>query len=253
MSGKRYSEVHTIPYFLCDRKDELTMPMLVNFLIMISGRQNNDLNIDEEAFKEKGYGWIILQYEFDIGRMPKSNEKVKIETEAVAYNRLFCYRNFYVYDENSEEIVTVKSIFALMNRDKRKIIRLPEEVIAPYEADYEKRIRRVTQPKAIDIEDSEADLMQKAYNVRYFDIDENDHVNNSHYLAWTLDALPNDFLSRYQINHGIIKFSKEIFENQKVDSYAVLEKEGQEMTSVHKVQVGETENCIAEFNWEKVN
>jgi len=250
MSGIIYKENHTIPNFLCDRNGKLTLPMLVNFLIQASSNQNKQLNIDNKQFEKNGYNWIVLQYEFHINRMPKEKEDISITTDPKEYNKLFTYRDFFVDDEEGNRIIEVHSTFALMDMKKRKIMRLPKEVIDPYKADASKRIRRTPQPGTITEEKAQT---SKKYRVRYFDIDSNQHVNNSHYFNWLLDALDSEFLTNHQIFYGNIKFDKEIHENEVVHSYVNVEKNGDEIISKHKIKVGDKSNCIAEFKWEPTN
>lgn len=247
MSGIIYKENHAIPNFLCDRNGQLTLPMLVNFLLQVSSNQNKQLNIDSKQFVENGYSWIVLQYEFHIKRMPKEKERILITTDPKEYNKLFTYRDFFVDDEEGHRIIDVHSTFALMDIEKRKIMRLPKEVIDPYQADPAKRIRRTPQPTPIKEEEAQN---HKTYRVRYFDIDSNQHVNNSHYFEWALDALDSAFLTNHRITYGNIKFDKEIHENEEVNSYVNVEQNKDEIVTNHKIKVGDKQNCIAEFKWD---
>lgn len=247
MSGKRFKEKQPLLYYMCDRNHTLTMPMLVNLLLDVSGKQSLALGMGDDVVNEMGYSWIILQYEFHIKRMPQFKETIEIETYAQEYNKLFCYRNFVVRDSSGEEIVHVETTFALIDREKRKMARLPQEIVDPYEAEFNKRLKRTAKP--IPLEEEKA--TSKEYRVRYFDIDTNQHVNNSQYLNWALDSLEPDFLTKHRLTYGNIKFEKEVYEGQTVNSLVSLQEE-EEIVSAHRIQTDGTINCTASFKWDKI-
>ena len=74
----------------------------------------------------------MTDYAIEIDRLPRYNEKVIITTEAISYNKIFCYRNFYITDETGQQIMLFKTTFALMDYETRKVAEVPDEVVAPY-------------------------------------------------------------------------------------------------------------------------
>lgn len=241
-----YTENKEISHFMCDRHQNLTLPMLVNLLLDVSGKQSEQLNRDEEFVRERGLSWIILHYEFFIERMPKLKEIIQIETFATEYNKLFTYREFVVRDSDGEELLTVKTTFALLDSKKRKMARIDEEIVEPYMADYSKRIRRNQKPHETD----PSHYNEKRYAVRYFDIDGNNHVNNSHYINWLLDSLESEFLSNHEIKHGVITFDKEVNEHQTVLSRSSYRRE-EELYTDHLIKTNGAAHCSASFKWIK--
>ena len=141
MPGKQYSENYQIPYFETDIKGELTLASLVNILILASEHQLNALNVGEATMHALNLGWVVTQYQMKITRMPKVDEKVRIVTEAESYNKYFCYRNFWLYDEAGNECVFVQSIFLLIIfRDNGSVERI--DVIIRRTEIRENRIKR---------------------------------------------------------------------------------------------------------------
>lgn len=240
-----YEETKDIAYYMCDRTQRLTLPMLVNLLLDVSEKQSDSLERGEAYIRNRGLSWIILHYAFDISRMPRLNETVYIETFATEYNKLFTYRTFIVKDSNRTELIKVETTFALLDSEKRKMARIPEDIVAPYKAEYSKRIRRNTKPDEVNSEE----YNEKQYAVRYFDIDGNNHVNNSHYINWILDSLDSTFLLDHDITRGVITFNKEVSENQLVFSQSsIREEEG--LNSDHIIKSEDTVHCSATFTWE---
>ena len=245
--NRSYKQKQPISYFMCDRTQHLTLSMLVNVLLDVSENHSAQLDREEAVIREMGFSWIILRYEFNVNRMPRYKENVEIETFATEYNKLFTYREFIVRDSEENELIKVRTTFALMKNDNRKMARIPEKVVEPYAAVFAKRIRRDLKPNDPD----PAKTAVKDYTVRYFDIDANQHVNNSRYIEWLLDSLKPSFLSSHQLLHGIITFDKEVKEGDEVRSRVSDRDENEDFYTDHQILVAETVHASASFKWNK--
>ncbi|GEK90526.1 acyl-[acyl-carrier-protein] thioesterase [Alkalibacterium kapii] len=239
-----YKQKETIPYYMCDRNHQLTLSMLVNLLIEVSENHSALLGREESYMENLDISWIILRYEFKIDRLPDAKEKIEIETFATEYNKLFTYRTFIVRDNQNNQLIEVKVTFALMDHATRKMVRIPNEVVAPYAALFSRRIRRELKPHEID----KSQIDEKSYEVRYFDIDTNNHVNNSKYIEWLLDSLNSAFLKTHAIRHGIITFDKEVKEGNTVTS-KVSKRLTDELFTDHRIEVDGTTHASASFKW----
>lgn len=241
---KKYSDKHEILYYECDTTETLTLPMLLNIVINTSGAQSDLLNQGTDLVSERGLGWIILHYDISIHRMPVKGEVITCTTAAHSYNSFFCYRNFWVHDASGKECIEMMATFALINLETRKVARIQEDIIKPYECDKVKAIRRnapilpVTNPKVSE------------YKVRFLDIDGNRHVNNSKYFEWMLDVLGSDFLTEHRPKNIQISFEKEVEYGNVINSEWNVEY-GEKTTSFHRIQVGDTISAEANIVWER--
>ena len=246
MSGKIYEKEHQIKYYECDTMQKMTISMLINIMIHVSGEQSYLLGVGDEVVAEKGLAWIILQYEVEVERMPAFYESIKITTQANSYNKLFCYRAFKVYDSQGNLCVTVNSKFALMNVQERKMARVPAELIAPYESEFSKKLIRMPKPVKVD----EEKMTSKEYQVRYLDIDSNCHVNNSKYIEWAMDTLDLEFLTTHEIETMTIKFEKEVHYGQLIHSEISSAKNQENgIVTAHRILTEGVTNCEASIVW----
>ena len=55
---------------------------------------------DKDVLERYNLVWIITDYEIEVVRLPRFAEEITIETEALSYNRLFCYRRFTLYERS---------------------------------------------------------------------------------------------------------------------------------------------------------
>ncbi|MGC6769655.1 acyl-ACP thioesterase domain-containing protein [Enterococcus sp. LJL51] len=243
--GKKYAMPYEVAYYDCDITKRMTLPSLLAVVIKTSEEQSALLNRSADFVAGFGLGWVITNYELTITRLPKVGEKLTVTTQAISYNKYFCYRNFWIHDESGEECVFIQSTFVLMNTENRKMSSVLEEIIAPYESEKIKKIHR--SEKIEKVENGQSAV----YRVRYFDIDGNQHVNNAIYFNWLLDVLGYDFLSQNQPVRVNVKFDKEVEYGHEVEShYEVIETEKGPL-SRHEIRIGDQLYCEANIHWEK--
>ena len=149
MPGKKYTEEHKVVYFETNVTGRLNIGNLVDLCMLVSTDQSSNLGISTEKLDSMGYGWIVSQNIIDVKRLPVDHEKVKITTQAESYNRYFCYRDFMMEDEQGEEIVKMHTVFCLMDKEKRKIARIKDEIVGPYEGDYTMKVERLAVPPVL--------------------------------------------------------------------------------------------------------
>lgn len=116
--GKKHTSSYEVAYYDGDFTGAMKIPALLAVVIKVSEEQTELLGRDAAYVARFGLGWVITNYEIEIHRLPKVGEKVAITTQAMSYNKYFCYRNFWVHDEEGNECVFVKSTFVLMDQKK---------------------------------------------------------------------------------------------------------------------------------------
>ena len=78
----------TILPYECDWKGNLLLSQALGMMMLASRKQQQQLQ-NPNLIYEKGYTWIVIQHEIEIQRMPKVDEEVIIETQAISYNKFF--------------------------------------------------------------------------------------------------------------------------------------------------------------------
>ena len=141
--AKIYQYDMKVPFDMSDVNGFIKMPQLILLSLQVSGMQSMELGVsDRDLLEQRNLVWIITDYDITVHRLPVFDELITIETQALAHNRLFCYRSFVVRDQKGEAIVEMVATFVLMDRDSRKVQSVPEEITEPYESPFEKKIRR---------------------------------------------------------------------------------------------------------------
>ncbi|GGI66760.1 acyl-[acyl-carrier-protein] thioesterase [Enterococcus alcedinis] len=243
--GLVYTMPHEVSYYECDMSGQMTPSMLVAVAIKASEQQSEQLGRGTAYIHELGLNWIITEYEIQVKCLPSVGEKLTIKTEAISYNRFFCYRNFWILNEQGEELVSIQAIFALMNQETRKISRVQDVIIEPYESEAIKSIRRTA--NFLPVESFETTSL----NILYYDIDENHHVNNAVYFTWMFAPLGLEFLSTHELLDSHIRFEKEVvYGDQPIVSFEKMN-EGETVITKHEILVAGNVCSRGQMLWRK--
>ena len=241
--GLTYQMKMKIPFDMADMNGHIKLPDVILLSLQVSGMQSIELGVSDKAILENyNLVWIITDYDIEVDRLPRFAEEITIETEALSYNRLFCYRRFTIYDETGQELIHMMATFVLMDRDSRKVHAVEPEIVAPYQSDFDKKLIRG--PKYESLEESTS----KDYHVRFYDLDMNGHVNNSKYLDWIFEVMGADFLTQYIPKKINLKYVKEVRPGGVITS--AVERTGLE--SKHEITSDGATNAQAIITWQEI-
>ena len=241
--GLTYQMKMKIPFDMADMNGHIKLPDVILLSLQVSGMQSIELGVsDKTILEEHNLVWIITDYDIEVVRLPRFAEEITIETEALSYNRLFCYRRFTIYDETGQELIHMMATFVLMDRDSRKVHAVEPEIVAPYQSEFSKKLLRG--PKYQSLENP----ISKDYHVRFYDLDMNGHVNNSKYLDWIFEVMGADFLTQYIPKKINLKYVKEVRPGGVITSS--VERTGLE--SKHVITSDGATNAQAIITWQEM-
>ena len=242
--GLTYQMKMKIPFDMADMNGHIKLPDVILLSLQVSGMQSIELGVSDKAILEDyNLVWIITDYDIEVARLPRFAEEITIETEALSYNRLFCYRRFTIYDEAGQDLIHMMATFVLMDRDSRKVHAVEPEIVAPYQSEFDKKLIRG--PKYANLEEP----ISKDYHVRFYDLDMNGHVNNSKYLDWIFEVMGADFLTQYIPKKINLKYVKEVRPGGMITSSYELN----ELESNHQVSSDGDINAQAKITWQEIN
>ena len=241
--GLTYQMKMKIPFDMADMNGHIKLPDVILLSLQVSGMQSIELGVsDKTILEDYNLVWIITEYDIEVVRLPRFAEEITIETEALSYNRLFCYRRFTIYDEAGQEIIRMLVTFVLMDRDSRKVHAVEPEIVAPYQSDFDKKLIRGPKYESLD------EPISKDYHVRFYDLDMNGHVNNSKYLDWIFEVMGADFLTQYIPKKINLKYVKEVRPGGVITS--AVERTGLE--SKHEITSDGATNAQAIITWQEM-
>lgn len=238
---------HLLTYYECNETGHPTMSMLMSMFSMVSDAHSIFLGMDNQTIMETGGAWVITGYDGTLSEeQPHFGDHVVLGTRAVAYNRFFALREFWLRAPEGQVYAKARSMFVFMDLAARKMEAIPPQLIEPFNSPQKNRLPRIRRPHKLA---EEASQQQADYRVRFFDIDVNHHVNNARYFDWLLAPLGDDFLREHRVRSFAIQYSHEVRPAALVTSIVTRQNNDGHSTSQHEIMVGDTKCTTADFEW----
>ena len=246
-----YQIERTILPYECDWKGNLLLSQALGMMMLASRKQQQQLQ-NPNLIYEKGYTWIVIQHEIEIQRMPKVDEEVIIETQAISYNKFFTYREYRILSKEREELFECITTFAMLDMKARKIVSIDEEIVLEYPLSIGKEMRKATRIPKKDF----SDATTGEYKIRINDIDANLHVNNARYFDFAFSELGMEFLEDHQLKQVVIKYEKEVLPESTISCSTLWEEntlESQERRQTYHLISQDGNRCAnIQMKWEEI-
>lgn len=203
----------------CDKNSKLAWSELLRLTSDIAVEDFNMRGLPWQFLVEKGIIFVVSRSSYHIKKMPGAEDEITLSTwEEKATGPFFTRRYQIKNTANGEILITGFSLFTLIDFKSRKIV--PEK-------DFDLRPRP---EKSTDFDGimpgriKEIDGMKKigSHTVSYSDMDSNGHANNSKYMNFVLDALPEKF-QQAVFKDLRINYSKEALYGTTIELFSDLE------------------------------
>ena len=224
-----------------DPLGRLQVPILCKLLQEVAVAHASILGVSVETMAERGTAWVLSRLYLTLNRWPRGDEEILIETWPEAMNRLLVERRFAIFDGSEAQIGAVSTLWCALDLAKRRPVRLPDEVwgrMDEYEiGDEPSRAGELTVPDPADRE--------LAFTVRRSDLDVAEHVNNTSYVEWAIEAVPEGTWSTAELAELEIQFITECHQGQTVLSRSRQVERGDDIEIRHQLMRHEDNSEVA--------
>jgi len=156
--------------------------------------------------------WVILRKEITVQKLPTLGDKIKVITYPAGFQRIFAYRDFWVYDEGGQEIAHAASTWTLIDLKSRKVSRIPPSIL---KLDTPQIGEKIPIPEVKLTLPDQYNTIYK-YKIRHYDLDWNNHVNNIVFSKLMLQALPQGLFDSNTLRRFVIHIKSECYLDEEV-------------------------------------
>ena len=185
-------------------RGELQIPALFNFLQDAAIHHASELGVSVGTLEMERKAWVLRTIRVRIDTAPVWGEVVTVQTWPTGVDGLLAYRDFQILDSKGRTSVLADSSWLIIDRDRRRPVRLPSDWKAWTFPD-----RRAFGDRPGDRLSPAATQESAVTRVETRDLDFNAHVNHVRYIEWILQPLPVDFLFRYRLAEMAATFMQE--------------------------------------------
>lgn len=199
-----YKENVTITSVDVDQNLELRLSNLFKYFQLVGSNHVKKLGASHQDLINHNVLWVVIRMDVKIFRMPKLDEEVVFMTHPGETRSFVFPRHFHVFDKKGNLIISSSSMWALMDKDTRKVVLKPEGLV---KIKSESSKYDLPLPDKV-VGDAPSKIMTN--KVRYTDIDLNGHLNNTSYIEFILNTHKPEFYKENKISSISINYDKEI-------------------------------------------
>lgn len=239
------SKEYHIQYYEMDFNKVLKPSTLMNLLEDIASTNAETNGFGYSFVSARNYAWFLIKYHMEFDQYPSDITEILLKTEARGTSKIIANRDFEICSTDGKRLGRVVSNWVMIDLENKNI--LPLSKIIDFMPAFEKREGDLQFNKITPVENM---TCEKVFEIRYDDIDVNQHVNNANYIIWAFEVIPYEFKSQHRIKTIDIVYKKEIAFGHNVISK--LELNEQEKTTNHVLinQTSGEELCFLNVSWE---
>ncbi|KAL6182651.1 hypothetical protein ACLB2K_044066 [Fragaria x ananassa] len=206
-----------------------TMETLMNLLqetalnhVTGSGLAGNGFGATREMSLRKLI-WVVTRVHIQVERYSCWGDVVEIDTWVDAAGKNGMRRDWIIRDYHTQEIITrATSTWVIMNRETRRLSKIPDQVRQEVEPFYLNRAaiatEKIDKEKIDKLTDGTTGRIRSGLAPRWSDMDANQHVNNVKYIGWILESVPLKVLEEYDMTSMTLEFRRECRQSNLLES-----------------------------------
>ncbi len=200
-----------------DSRKIATLPALVRLMQEAAMEQVIKLGISVWDLEPHDISWILMRNHMEVVRLPRLGEKIRVRTHPSGFERVYTYRDFRIFDETGVQIASSSTAWLLMNTKTRRLTRIPAFILKleerlPAPETYLSRVNTKMDKEMAEVQ------WEKSFRVNWHDLDFNKHLNNTYYIQWMLESLPQRVLDHKQLVDMQVQYQSEALLEDRVVS-----------------------------------
>lgn len=248
--GRSFEKKYEIHYYEVDSKLRCKLSSIIDFICDVGTQQSEHFGGGIEYCTKNNCAWVFYKYDISVHRYPMFGETISITTQPVGFKKFYGLRKYIIKDVENNIIGEASALFFLINIQKRRPMRIQKEQYDIYGVDGDINYD-ISMDKIERIDDEQ---YHKEFNIRYSDIDSNNHVNNVKYVEWAIEAVPLEVVNNYILKRIKVNFEKETIYGDKISASATLKEINDiNLKSYHTIRNSKgDEITLIEADWEKL-
>lgn len=246
--AKKISDTSTfqVRAYEINARKEATLPSIINYMQEAAWHNAAQRGASVYLLHEHGVSWVLNRLKLEMFRYPSHLDTITVETWPSGQERFFVYRDYRIFDAKGELLGQATSTWIVFDLETRKLTLVPDflkDLVGLSTPENQKPLPRasgkIRPPK-------EFEHSCNAY-VRFHDLDINEHVNQTFYCQWAIEALPESFLRNHRLKTIELAFKAECGMGELIHSQA---KQVEEKVFLHQLTQGDTQLTLAKTVWE---
>jgi len=201
--------------FDVDANDQLKVSTILDYFQDAASNDAERLNFGYTDFVPKGLLWVLSWAKFEFIEYPKFADEIKIQSWGKKQFKLYSMRDYLMLDSTGKIICRGTSAWLLLDSKSLRPKILTQ--LFPDIKMHNSEDALTDHPEKINAPNN----LEKIFTseIRYSDIDLNQHANNAKYIEMMLDCFELQFYKEHQIKKLTVSFNAESKFGEKIDLY----------------------------------
>ncbi|TKY73674.1 Palmitoyl-acyl carrier protein thioesterase [Spatholobus suberectus] len=167
--------------------------------------------------------WVVSRMQVQVQRYSKWGDEIEVDTWFDTAGKNGMRIDWIIRDHYTKEIIAkATSTWATLNRETRRLSKMPEEVRQELGPFYINRLaiarEEIDHQKIHKLTDATAKSFRFWVTPGWNDMDVNQHVNNVKYIRWILESVPREVLKDYKMTSMTLEFRRECTQSDLLES-----------------------------------
>ncbi|MQY77147.1 MAG: hypothetical protein GH155_05890, partial [Spirochaeta sp.] len=175
---KVWSQTYTVRTFDLDREQKVSVLSICRYLFDAAGNHAEALDLSVPQLLERDLTWMLSRFFMQIHSYPRWGDEIIIQTWPSGVERFFALRDFIIFNSRKEVVGAATSAWLTIDLKLRR----PLPAVKLF--NNQDMILDYRSSKALPAKLPPVDKSQKEqdFNVRYSDLDLNEHVTSTSYI-----------------------------------------------------------------------
>lgn len=196
-----------------DKFNQIKPSAVLDLFQDAAGQHAEELGVGFEAMIKRSYLWVLTKIKFKVLSAPQRYQKVVVKTWPLEPSRLSYRREYSIENEKGEQLIVGSSDWVVIDSGKRRFVSAPD--LYPFTDGF--CTDMMCEEKLGKVKDFEETDMPYTVNAGFNELDINNHVNNSKYANYVLDAINPE--KAEELKEFQIDYKREVLVGTKLNIY----------------------------------
>lgn len=187
---------------------------ILNYFQDIASEHTGVLGVSAFDLFPQNLAWVVFRYQIQISDYPRWKDQLHIRTWRSPVNNLYELRQYEIYDDKDNLLISSKSSWILTSISSKRPVRLNKNLPPELMEDRDQVPNDLIALPSITRHD-----ITKSFNIRMHDLDFNRHVNNSVYVVWAIESISDEIITSHRPKEIIVNYLGESLYGDKVTSH----------------------------------
>lgn len=206
---EKFVQDFIVPSYMVDARRKLRASSFMEIAQELAGRGAEQLHMADRDLASLDAVWVLARMHVSFVDTPVRGQEVTLGTWHKGLKGIQYVRDYSMTDAAGRPLVLSSSSWIIMHMKERRMLRpelladfVPSEPQCDGDA-VKDPCAKILLPKGVELESAGEHI------VRYSDVDYNGHTNNTKYVVWALDALPQELVFNHDLKEMDINYNKE--------------------------------------------